>query len=133
VVIAGLLSDWQSVNLRDERRAYTYAMKLLDQVPEGTTIVNHWATASVFDYLRIVEGRRPDVDNINVDFFFLGIQRNCQPVTNQVLLESGWIHQLVNLSEQEQLCFIEPLHGLPEGYHWQERGPCWAVVVDDGS
>ena len=131
VVLAGLLSDWHTVSLRDERRAYAYAGKVLDQVPENTTIVNHWATASVFDYLRIVEGRRPDVSNINVDFYFLGIQQDCRPVTNQALVDSGWIDYLVALSEQGRLCFIEPLHGLPDGYEWQGKGPCWSLAVED--
>ncbi|MFC1878431.1 DUF2723 domain-containing protein [Chloroflexota bacterium] len=132
VILAGILSDWRTVSLREDRRAYDFAGKVLDQVGPEATIVNHWATASVFDYLRIVEGRRPDVANINVDFYFLAIQQDCQPVTNQTLVASGWIDQLVDLTEQERLCFIEPLHGLPDGFEWQEQGPCWGLVAEDG-
>lgn len=133
VVLVGVAGDWGTVNLRDDRRAYQYAAKVLDQVGPDTTIVNHWVTASVFDYLQVVEGQRPDVEVINVDFYFLGIQQACQPVTNQILSQNGWIDRLVALSEKGSLCFIEPLHGLPDGLEWQEHGPCWGLGgQDDG-
>jgi len=130
VVFTGLVLDWPNISLRNDRRAYEFAGEIISQVEPSTTIVSHWATASVFDYLILVEGQRPDVTSVNVDFYFLGIQRACQPVSNQVLLEEGWISRLEKLSIQNRLCFIEPLHDLPQGLSWQENGSCWQLSND---
>lgn len=126
---AGAALDWPSVSLRGERRTYQFARQTLAQVGPATTIVNHWATASVFDYLRLVEGQRPDVESFNLDFYFLAIQRDCQPVETSQLLENGWIERLEDLSSQGRLCFIEPLHELPAGYRWRQNGACWDLAA----
>jgi len=130
LVLAGVAADWGSLSLRADRRAYLFADQVLEQAGPSATIVSHWATASVIDYLLIVEGKRPDVDNYNVDFYFLGIQESCRPITEGQLLEDGWITRLADLSAQDRLCFIEPLHSLPGGYRWQNRGLCWSLAEE---
>jgi hypothetical protein len=130
LILVGMFFDWRSVSLRGDLRTYAFANQVLEQAGPSTTIVSHWATASVIDYLLVVEGKRPDIDNYNADFYYLGIQESCRPVTEQQLLENGWIAWLADLSVQERLCFIEPLHGVPEGYRWQNRGLCWALIED---
>ena len=130
LILGGVILDWSTISLRYDRRAYEFASQVLVDSGPTTTIVNHWATASVFDYLRIVEGRRPDVSSFNADFYFLGIQENCQPITNQQMLDLGWIGWLADLSTQDRLCYIEPLHGLPDGYRWRNKGVCWDLVED---
>jgi hypothetical protein len=126
----GVTLDWSSVSLKDEHRTYDFARQVLSQVGPATTIVNHWATASVFDYLRVVEGKRPDVASFNVDFYFLGIQTDCQPISEAYLQQIGWLDRLEDLSRQDRLCFIEPLHDLPPGYDWQQAGACWRLVAE---
>jgi hypothetical protein len=123
--------DWSNVSLKNERRTYDFTRQVLNQVGPSTTIVNHWATASVFDYLRLVEGIRPDVTSFNVDFYFLGIQKTCQPISESYLGQIGWLDHLAELSDQDRLCFIEPLHDLPEGYDWRQTGACWRLVVEN--
>lgn len=132
VILAGVILDWSTISLRNERRTYDFARRVLEESGPSTTIISHWATASVFDYLLIVEGMRPDVTSINADFYFLGIQEGCQPITNQQMLENGWIQWLADLSTQDRLCYIEPLHGLPEGYQWHNKGVCWELVEEAG-
>jgi 4-amino-4-deoxy-L-arabinose transferase-like glycosyltransferase len=127
----GVALDWSNVSLKDERRTYDFARQVLNQVGPSTTIVNHWATASVFDYLRLVEGMRPDVTSFNVDFYFLGIQPNCQPISESYLGQIGWLDHLEELSSRDRLCFIEPLHDLPEGYDWRQTDACWQLVVEN--
>jgi hypothetical protein len=105
----------------------------LEGLPHGTTIVNHWVTASVFDYLRIVEGKRPDIDSFNIDFYFLSIQENCQQITTEDLSANGWIDWLESKSRQNQMCFIEPLHDIPEGYTWHQQGVCWQLSMEGKS
>ena len=121
---------WPSISLKDNRRAYEFAQEVLEQVDPSTTVVNHWATASVFDYLRVVEGQRPDVISYNADFYFLGAQQACQPISNDQMLANGWIDWLLELSAEERLCYIEPLHGLPDGYRWRNHGVCWDLVEE---
>lgn len=130
IMLMGLALDWRNVSLRNDRRAYDFSRQVLSEVEPSSTIVNHWATASVFDYMRVVEGIRPDVDSFNVDFYFLGIQSKCEPVTNDQLLENGWIQLLERQSRSNSLCFIEPLHDLPDGYQWHQKGTCWELHSD---
>ena len=68
IVLIGLALDWPNISLRNDRRAYEFAGEIISQVGPSTTIVSHWATASVFDYLILVEGQRPDLTSVNVDF-----------------------------------------------------------------
>jgi hypothetical protein len=131
VVAIGVLLDWSNVSLRDDHRASEFAKGVLAQVGPSTTIVNHWATASIFDYLRLVEDMRPDVESFNVDFYFLATQQDCQPIDADQLLDNGWIERLETLSRQERLCFIEPLHELPEGYQWRQKGVCWDLSTKE--
>jgi len=130
IVAAGVLLDWSNVSLRGDRQASEFAGRVLAQVSPSATIVNHWATASIFDYLRLVEDQRPDVESFNVDFYFLGIQQDCRPVDSGQLVQTGWIGRLETLSRQGRLCFIEPLHDLPEGYRWRQNGVCWDLVTE---
>jgi hypothetical protein len=132
IVALGVIADWSTVSLHDDRRAYDFATKVLEEVGPSTTIVSHWATASVFDYLRIVEGQRPDVTSFNADFYFLGVQEACAPISTQRLIDNGWIQWLAGLSEEGRLCFIEPLNDLPDGYDWQKKGSCWELRPEGG-
>jgi len=127
LIISAMLLDWKSVSLHDDRRIYDYTRQILDNAKPGATIVNHWVTASVFDYLQIVEGRRPDVSIINIDFYFLGLQRGCQSITNKDLIMAGWIPWLHKTSVQGKLCFIEPLHDVPRYYKWVKKDDCWEL------
>jgi 4-amino-4-deoxy-L-arabinose transferase-like glycosyltransferase len=127
----GVALDWSNVSLKGERRTYDFARQVLNQVGPSTTIVNHWATASVFDYLRLVEGLRPDVMSFNIDFYFLGIQSGCQPINEAYLQQIGWLGRLEELSRGDRLCFIEPLHDLPKGYDWHQTEACWRVEVEN--
>ncbi len=129
VIVFGAVAAWPTLNLRNNYQVYSYAKNILDEVSPSTTIVNHWATASVFDYLRIVEGVRPDVKSFNVDFYFLGIQDGCKPISDEQLLANGWVFWLESLSRQDRLCFIEPLPDAPEGFAWRRKGSCWHLEL----
>ena len=131
LILFGTIADFPEISLREDRRAYEFAQQVLTEVAKDTIVVNHWATASVFDYIRIIEGRRPDVQSFNADFYFLGIQEACDPISNQQLLELGWIDWLLELTARNQLCYVEPLHGLPEGYRWRNHGLCWNLVEEN--
>jgi hypothetical protein len=130
IILVGVILDWQNISLRNDRRAYEFAEQVLEKAEPSTTIISHWATASVFDYMLMVEDRRPDVNSFNADFYFLGIQESCQPISNQLLSSNGWIDWLTELSAEKRLCYIEPLHGLPEGYRWRNHGLCWDLTED---
>lgn len=128
-IVTGVILDWPLVNLRSERKTYTFAAQVLENLPPDTTIVNHWVTASVFDYLKIVEGKRLDVESFNVDFYFLSIQKNCLPITTEELSDAGWFDWIALKSSQNQMCFMEPLHDIPEGYTWHQQGACWQLGI----
>jgi len=131
IILVALSNDLPNISLRNNRRVYEYARQVLESVEPDATIVNHWATASVIDYIQIIDGLRPDVESLNVDFYFLGVQEECQPPSSQDLLKNGWIPWLSERSRKNQLCFIEPLHNLPDGYRWIDNGNCWQV--EEGS
>ena len=127
LIAVGVSIDWPALDLSQDRLVHSYATQVLQELPPNTAIVNHWATASVFDYLRIVEGIRPDVTSFNLDFYFLGIQSSCQPDAEQ-LPDTRWFSWIdTQLQQQVPLCFIEPLPSIPDKYHWTRRGSCWEM------
>ncbi len=131
IMMLAIISDFQNISLKNDRRVYEYTKNLVIESNPDSLIANHWATASVIDYLQIVEKVRPDVKNINVDFYFLGLQENCNPPSNQDLIKNGWISKLYNLSKMNRLCYIEPLHDLPDEYNWSKNGLCWQIIKTD--
>lgn len=125
----GMAVDWRAVDLSQDRQAYNYAHQVLEALPPSTVIVNHWATASVFDYLRIVEGVRLDVRSFNLDFFSLGTQAVCQ-VSDDGGLNAAWFGWLeAQMQRRTPLCFIEPLPALPLRFEWARQGACWTLEV----
>jgi 4-amino-4-deoxy-L-arabinose transferase-like glycosyltransferase len=127
VVGLGIAINWQSVSLRDDRRAYDFAAQLLEDVEPSTLVVSGWTTASVLDYLRLVEGRHPDVQSFNVDFYNLGLQERYGSPTSAPA-QAEWHTWLEDQLRQRPLCFIEPLPAMPDHYEWTRQGPCWKLL-----
>jgi len=127
VVAVGVWLNWSAVSLRGNRRVYDFAAHLLREVEPSTMIVNHWVTASVLDYLRIVEGQRPDVASFNLDFYFLGAQTECD--MPDALAQMAWFSWLSGQLVSRPLCFIEPLPSSPSNLHWVREGTCWQLRV----
>jgi hypothetical protein len=130
VVVLGVTLNWPAVDSHADRRAYDYAAGMLEEVEASTTIVNHWVSASVIDYLQMVEGQRPDVNNLNLDFLLLAAQKQCG-VEGDRVLEQAWSTWLERQTEQARLCFTEPLPVLPGGKVWVEDGVCWRIAPSD--
>jgi hypothetical protein len=126
----GVVFNAPQVSLRNNRRTYTFANNVLAQVPPNTLIVSHWATASVFDYLRIVEGQRPDVESFNADFFALALQEQFGSLEDPAV-QAAWEAWLDREAAVRPLCFIDPHLALPEHYHWQVEGRCWMPVTTE--
>lgn len=123
-----ILLDWRTMDLTQDRRAVDYATNVLQEIPSGTIIVNHWATASVFDYLRIVEGVRPDVRSFNLDFFSLGTQSTCEASAGEDAKTAWYEWFATQMEANTPLCFIEPLPSIPEAYQWHKQSLCWIAV-----
>jgi hypothetical protein len=124
----GVIFNAPQVSLRNNHRTYTFATNLLAQAPPNTLVVSHWATASVFDYLRIVEGQRPDVESFNMDFFTLALQERYDDLEAPAV-QAAWERWLDYEITIRPVCFITPLSELPERYHWEKQGACWMPVI----
>ena len=131
VVVLGIVANWNSTSLRGNRKAYEFATQLLAEVEPSTLVVNGWATASVLDYLRLVEDRRSDVQSFNLDFYNLGLQeRHGSPASTAAQAE--WQAWLDYQRRQRPLCFLEPLPAVPEQYRWTKEGTCWKLIPPGG-
>jgi hypothetical protein len=119
--------DWQEISLRRDTRIYTYASRILENTEPNTLIVNHWPTASVFDYIQWIEGKRLDVQIFNLDFYFLAIQKDCKIENDQASLKT-WYKWLDDKLERQPLCFIEPLPPIPANLSWQKKDECWGLT-----
>jgi hypothetical protein len=122
----GLVLNWQSMSLRTNQKAYDFAVQLLEEVEPSTVVVNGWVTASVLDYLQLVDGRRPDVQSFNLDFYNLGLQERYGSLTSAPA-QAAWAAWLKDQMQQRPLCFIEPLPAVPEPYRWTRRSLCWTL------
>ena len=120
--------DWPHVSLKGNRHTYDMATHVLNQLEPSTLLVNHWITASVFDYLRVVEGQRPDVSSFNIEFFYLGVQNRCTASSTDDPAEAAWLAWLNAHLGERPLCFIEPLPTTPENYSWSKQGECWILT-----
>lgn len=129
-IAASVRLNWTSVDLGQNVRVYDFATDVVESAAPSTTIVNHWVTASVFDYLRVVEKRRPDVTSFNLDFFFLAQQTRCSAEDDKAA-QQAWFSWLDDALEQQPLCFIEPLPAIPNNLHWIKQGVCWRVATTD--
>jgi hypothetical protein len=127
VVALGVALNWSTLSLRDNRRVYTFAIQTLEAAEPASLIVNGWPTAAVFDYLRVVEGRRPDVQSFNLDFYFLALQSR-RAVQEQTSLQQQWFAWLTERSRQRRLCFVEPLPQIPNGLRWAKQVGCWKLA-----
>jgi hypothetical protein len=127
VVGLGIAFNGQSVSLRANRKAYDFAHPVLDEVKPSTLVVNGWVTASVLDYLRLVEGQRVDVQSFNLDFYNLGLQERHGSLTSEAaqLEWNGWLARQL---QKRPLCFIEPLPAVPDHYRWTRQGLCWQLL-----
>jgi hypothetical protein len=115
------------ISLRHNRRAYNFVVDMLTHVEAETMIVSHWATASVVDYVQLVEGQRPDVYSFNMDFFTLALQWRFGDATAPAAQEV-WDAWLVDTIAVRPLCFVEPLPDVsPDTYRWQAQGKCWKL------
>lgn len=70
VVLAGAVAfsviwSFPLVDLSDDWSARERAEQILDALDANAVFLGSWTTASVIDYLRLVEGRRPDVEVVN--------------------------------------------------------------------
>jgi hypothetical protein len=128
VVAIGAWLNWSSVDLSNNSRVYHFADQLLDEVEYSTMIVNHWVTASVVDYLQVVEERRPDVVSFNLSFYFLGLQMEYDSLED-VSARAAWFSWLDNHLGRRPLCFIEPLPLIPSNFSWIKQGSCWKIVT----
>jgi hypothetical protein len=128
---AGMAANWQSVSLHGDRRALDFASQLLANAEPSALVVNGWATASVLDYLQLVEGRRPDVQSFNLDFYNLGLQ-----VRYGSLLSAGaqaeWRAWLEGQLRERPVCFVQPLPAVPANYEWARQGACWQLLAAAG-
>lgn len=127
VIGAAAALDWQEISLRRDTRIYTYASRILENTEPNTLIVNHWPTASVFDYIQWIEGKRLDVQIFNLDFYFLAIQKDCKIENDQASLKT-WYKWLDDKLERQPLCFIEPLPPIPANLSWQKKDECWGLT-----
>jgi len=127
---AGL--NGSSVTLSHNRRVYDFCVQLLEEVQPSTVIVNHWVTASVLDYLRLVEGKRVDVSSFHLDFYQLGLLSRYGSVDDRAA-EQAWFAWVDEQIEQRPLCFVEPLPALPSHLRWTRQGACWEPVPGDPS
>jgi hypothetical protein len=127
VVGLGSAFNWREVSLHDSRRAYEFVSQLLTDVKPSTLLVNHWVTASVVDYVQMVEGRRPDVQSFNLDFYNLALEERHDSLDSAAARAEwhAWIERRVS---QRPLCFVEPLPSLPCQYSWLREGLCWRPV-----
>jgi hypothetical protein len=126
LVAAGAALNWPEVDLHQDRRVYAYAAGVLDNAEHSTLVVNHWLTASVFDYLRIVEGRRPYVSSFNIDFYYLALQVRCGTLAGDCA-RTAWQAWLAEQVGHRPLCFIEPLPEIPDELAWIKQGNCWKL------
>jgi len=132
VIAVSVWLNWSSVSLRHDRRVYDFAARLLDEVEPSTTIVNHWVTASVLDYLQVVEGRRPDVTSFNLSFYFLGLQTRYGSLdNNNTSAQADWFSWLDSQLGQRPLCFIEPLPTIPDNLRWIRQNACWKLAYGE--
>jgi len=127
VVMIGAAFNWRVVSLHGNRKVYDFAAQLLKNVEPSTLVVNHWVTASVLDYLQIVEGCRPDVRSFNVDFYNLALQERHASLES-VTARAEWHTWLERELAQRPVCFIEPLPAVPERYEWTRYGICWKLI-----
>lgn len=127
LAVVGAAVNWQTVSLRGNRRVIDYGYELLRQVEPSTLVVNHWVTASVLDYLKLVEGRRPDVTSYNLDFHSLALQERYVTLESAAAQKEwrAWLEQALS---KRPLCFIEPLPEIPDHYRWEEGGICWKLT-----
>jgi hypothetical protein len=133
VIAGGVALNWPWVSLRHDRRVYEFASQITDELPPGAVVVNHWATASVFDYIRLVEKQRPDIASFNLDFYFLSVQKQCGEA-GETDMEQAWFEWLRAQRQKPQpLCFVEPLPPLPGNLGWAQQGPCWILVERQAS
>jgi hypothetical protein len=128
LAVVGAAFNWQTVSLRGNRRVIDYGYELLRQVESSTLVVNHWVTASVLDYLKLVEGRRPDVTSYNLDFHNLALQER-HVTLESAAAQTEWRAWLEQALSQRPLCFVEPLPEVPEHYRWEEGGICWKLTL----
>jgi hypothetical protein len=126
IVVLGIAFRWGAVSLHDNRTAYDYAFRLLEEVEPSTLVVSGWVTASVLDYLQIVEGHRPDVQSFNLDFYNLAQQERHGSLSS-ASAQTEWFAWLDRQVEQRPLCFIEPLPAVPERFSWTGHGLCWRL------
>jgi 4-amino-4-deoxy-L-arabinose transferase-like glycosyltransferase len=132
VISLGIVANWHSTSLHGNRKAYEFATQLLAEVETSTLVVNGWTTASVLDYLRLVEDRRPDVQSFNLDFYNLGLQeRHGSPAS--AAAQAEWRAWLESQRRQRPLCFLEPLPAVPSQYEWTREGTCWKLIPSPGS
>jgi len=127
VLVLGILVNGPAVSLRTNHRAYDFAARLLEEAKPGAVVVNGWVTASVLDYLRLVEGRHPDVQSFNLDFYNLALQERHGSLTSATA-QGEWHAWLQDQLGQRPVCFIEPLPAVPEQYRWVQSGVCWELV-----
>jgi hypothetical protein len=130
-IIIGVWLNWPLVDLSQSRRVYDYSRQLFDEVEPSTLIVNHWVSASVLDYLQKVEGRRPDLQIINLDFYFLGLQAECNE-TLELTTQEIWFEWLDKHVGQQPVCFLEPLPPTPDKFRWTVRKNCWILAAAEG-
>jgi hypothetical protein len=128
IIACGVLINWPVVSLNANRRVYFFGRALLDQAQPSAMIINHWVTASVLDYLQVVEHRRSDITSFNLDFFFLGKQAQCDGDNDRAA--QTWFSWLKNQVGQRPLCFIEPLPPIPTDYHWRKQDMCWMMAAN---
>lgn len=128
IVSLGVVLNWPAVSLQSNRKAYDFAAQLLAEVEPSTLVVNGWVTASVLDYLLLVEGRRPDVQSYNLDFHNLSLQERHASLTS-TSAQAEWHRWLEEQISERPLCFIEPLPAVPEDYDWTRAGLCWKLVA----
>jgi len=127
----GMVANWHSTSLHGNRKAYDFGTQLLAEVETSTLVVNGWATASVLDYLRLVEGRRPDVESFNLDFYNLGLlERHGSP--DSAAAQAEWRAWLDTQRQRRPLCFLEPLPAVPKQYEWIKQGTCWKLIPSTG-
>jgi hypothetical protein len=128
IIGAGVSLNWTTIDLHQDRRIREFASRVLQEVEPSTLIVNHWVTASALDYLRVVEGQRPDVMGFNLDLYFLGAQTQCRTLSDS-LVQQAWFAWLDVQRRRRPLCFIEPLPPLPDDLRWLRQGTCWTVAA----
>lgn len=73
LIVLMLILNYPRVDLSDNRITRQFAEEVFQEAPSNSLLVGHWVDTTPLEYLRMVEGQRPDV--IIFDYSVYGLRR----------------------------------------------------------